>query len=254
MTDRRGTFAHLVALSALSLRGSLFGLAVNSVAIPITLLAVTHGIAPSQGSARFTVLAAGPVLALAGTTLLTLPGVVGRMRSTGQLTFLAALPIDRTALIGALIAVYGLASVPGAVLSAAFAARVAGVGLAWNMWLVVLAPLSFVTLAAIGLLVGLLARDGAATMAGNLAYVAALAAPLAAPSVPHGLFALAPTSLAIHAGADAFHWTGWGDLLPALVLMLVYSTVGLVLVARLWPWRVEARRDLVAGPPSTPAP
>jgi len=165
-------------------------------------------------------------------------------RQRNDLDFFATLPVSRLQLVMAFVAVAALASVPAALINLQAAAWVLEVTLTWHPVLPLIVILSVLSMAGIGVMIGVTARSGTHA---NLVYnvlmlVVMFLSPVLVPAerlpaVLQYTAAALPTTYAAHALREAV--TSGGAVLRDVAVLAAWAAVSLWLAVS----RLEWRRD-----------
>lgn len=253
MTPPWRAFRLLLALHLLELRAGVLAVVLGGAALPVALEVALRASGIIQTAAqRALVAGSSGVLAVMGVALLALPGAVARLRAGGQVGYFAALPVGRAPFLASLLAAYGLAALPGAILAPLVAARLFALPLSVNPLVALVFALTAATLLGIGLIVGFAAggERGAGTV-GSLLYLCLLAGPpllLIPQGLPRAITTvgtLLPSAVASNAATMLLRGSFTGVPLD-LFFLLTYAVVVFAAADRVVPWHLGRRRNLLA--------
>lgn len=172
------------------------------------------------------------------------------MKANRSLAFFATLPVRRSTLVCATWAAFFLLSIPATVVTILFASLALGVKLAPSPLLVLVLPCCALPMAAVGALIGSLARTFEESSSLVLVATAAMTGvgPVIIPAsyLPGALIYLGVLNPATYA-ASALRQVLIGPMQPVLgldLLVLIAFTVAMfALVERVLPWRERDRRQ-----------
>jgi ABC-2 type transport system permease protein len=203
------------------------------------------GDATSGGEKLLFIVSGAAVFSVAAEGIMSLAQRVGAIKSTGMLVYYASLPISKGAFIAALVLSRMLLVIPGLMTPILVARFVLGEDFSISPVLLVLFPLTGLTLSAFGMAIGsFIEQPEVIAIATNLlVYVLLLASPVLIPadSLPAPLrflgYLLPPTY-----AAEALRFSLRGDLGAGFLLDLAVLTVmagaTLTLAGRWIRWRV----------------
>jgi ABC-2 type transport system permease protein len=245
---RPGFGAQLAVVTFLQLanwRWSWRGMLVLGIAAPllsISILRLLTEASPFVSYAHF--LTGNVVLALMFENQNKVAGNFAFMKAMGTLRYLATLPVSRAVVILASALSFFLLSLPAVGVTIVAGAHILGVTLAPSPWLALVLPLAAVPMAAVGALIGTLARTpeeaGSASLLTTLVFLACGPVLLPAERLPTVLATLSWASPATYA-ASALRQTLLGPVTSRLALDLaVLAGLALLLfwgVSRLLVWR-----------------
>lgn len=197
-----------------------------------------------DASAAIYVLGGNVVMGLVFSTVQFVSSDLAWARQRNDLDFFATLPISRLQLVLAFVAVSAVSSVPAALINLQVASWLLDQPITWHPALLLLVTLSVLSMAGVGVMIGVTARNGThANVINNLLLVLVLfLSPVFIPvqELP-GLLqytaVVLPTTYAAHGLRTAL--TGGGGLLLEIAVLSAWAAASLWLAVT----RLEWRRD-----------
>jgi hypothetical protein len=217
-----------------------------TLVFPVGILIPVHADSQLQGTFHQMMVHVLVLLPVLSTGFLFIPGSIAHIRRSGQLGYLAALPIGRAPLLWAMGTLGMFSFVPG------IALQIAAISFLWHATVLSLLPdiiAAFVgggLFVLLGMLIGLHAHSThAATLWGILFGVILLASItpsdiLHLPAMMQAVMNIFPVNLLLHV-TQIVH-TSIQSIID-LLLLILYSVIAAWLTERFMPWRVEERRE-----------
>lgn len=151
-------YKYLWLEQALTMRHEWFVLLIFSLFLPLAILfGYGHiGEVVTSKQALLYVISGTAIFTTATQGLATVPQMISRMKSEGQIKYYATLPISKAAFILALLTSRPLLGLVGMIPPIIFAPIIYGISIEINFWILLIIPLVSFSLAVVGLSIGLI--------------------------------------------------------------------------------------------------
>ena len=240
-------YIHLTAVIVLEFRqwlGMVLGL---SVFLNLGMIFAFSFIADSRDPAlgRYFVPGAA-VMALVTLGVMMVASDLAQQRRNGAIVYYASLPISKTAYILAVVTGNSLAAIPGMIITVLVGSWLFSLPLSFNPLVLVIVPLSAVSLAGLGAMIGLGIKNwrvvgmvSQLTMFFIMFFAPVMIPPERLPGLLQWTGHLLPPSYAARAFRAALEPGISTQLLSDLAVLALFSLGSLLVVARVLKWRLE---------------
>lgn len=240
-------YVHLTAVVVLEFRQWLAMLLSLTILLNLGMVFAFSFIAGSRDPAlgRQFVPGAG-VMALVTLGIMMVAQDLAQQRRTGTILYYAALPISKTAYVLAVVTGNGVAALPGVVITVLAGSWLFGIPVVFNPLILVVVPLSAVSLAGLGAAIGLGIKDwrvaglvAQLTMFFIMFFAPVMIPPDRLPPLLQLTGWLLPPTYATRAFQAALEPGVSSQLLGDLAILAGFALASLLAVAKTLRWRVE---------------
>jgi len=186
------------------------------------------------------------VMSLVTLGVMMVAGDLAQQRRSGTILYYASLPISKTAYVLAIVAGNAIAAVPGAVVTVLVGAWIFGLQLAFNPLILVVVPLSMISLAGLGASIGLGIKNwrvvglvAQVTMFFIMFFAPVMIPPDRLPGILQATGWLLPPTYAARAFRAALQPEITAELLRDVAILAAFAIGSLIVVARTLEWRLE---------------
>jgi ABC-2 type transport system permease protein len=186
------------------------------------------------------------VMALVTLGVMMVAGDVAQQRRSGAILYYASLPISKAAYVLAIVAGNGVAALPGVVVTVLAGAWVFDLQLAFNPLILVVVPLSMISLAGLGAAIGLGIRNwrvvglvAQLTMFFVMFFAPVMIPPDRLPGILQVTGWFLPPTYAARAFRAALTPEITGALLQDIAILAVFAVGSLIVVSRNLDWRLD---------------
>lgn len=232
----------------LEIRTTWYWYAIFSLFLPLSMVFgfARMGSGLTDANSLIFIISGAAVFSVANDGLYTMAVRIGTMKKEGMLLYYASLPISKAAFVTAIILSRLAVTLPGMVAPMVFGALLYKVNLHFSLWIVVLLPLSALSLSAIGMAIGsfINSLEMIQVIVNLLLFVLIMAAPVfipwqALPLPLQLLGCLLPPSYAADALRHVLAGMIDGAFYVDVAVLVGMTLLGVVILNRWMNWRIR---------------